>query len=322
MNSSVEKPSGIGIIIHSVSLPNQEEKSLIWIMDGDRTRWCPELKSSWTNEFYGEAPHNIYLVGLNPNGSFQNLYVPGQAMKTGDGKTFTKVEQARAMLEHAVSKKWIPKCIWSQEDCIQILERLNTLKTPKGKSDQKAIKVLARQIVEQLVDQQVEPFIDMCHRYTQFVEKGDAQGRPWRVTEIVRGKIEKGYTATETAIKEGHEESRATKEYLTTVLNSTGCVEYVSPDSGRRALSATYKLPVNPAQMVEWWNTEGARRHQLTNWFCPLGYYKNLPGIFVQEMEAIKGLCEMKNGRFVSQEEAQRLLDPASLNIMNHVITG
>ena len=72
--------------------------------------------------------------------------------------------------------------------------------------------------------------------------------------------------------------------------------------------------------MVSFWTKESQRRQQMTNWFCPLGYFQFLPGIYAKGMEEVKGEHEMNNGRWLSEEDALKVLDAASLNILGHVL--
>jgi len=321
-------PSGVGIAIRSkepLALDGESKtpgKPRIWVEDGDRTRFVPELKSAWSEHFFKKCPHNIPLVSLDSNGEYEPLYVPTEAMVREEGKTFTKEEQARAMLAHALSKKWVCKDVWpNQEECLSVLHQISSLKKEDKNDDKSAQKQKAKEIAYALSDDSVLKFIDLCIDFTKRVEKGDENGRPYRVTEIVRGKIEKGMNQEETAIKEGHEESRVSKQYLTEHLRSTGPVKYISPASGRVSWNATYELLIDEGDMATFWSTEGARRKAMTNWFCPLGYYQFLPGISVNGMENIKGQCEMSNGRWISEEKALLILDAASLNILGHVLT-
>tara|TARA_B110000908_G_scaffold172730_1_gene242446 strand:+ start:615 stop:1634 length:1020 start_codon:yes stop_codon:yes gene_type:complete len=326
---STQIPTGVGIAIRSkepLALSGESKtpgKSKIWTMDGDRTRFVPELKSEWSEHFWEKCPHNIPLVSLDSNGEYERLYVSADAMMGEEGKTFTKAEQSMAMLAHALSKKWVCKNVWSnQEEGLSVLQQISSLKKADGKDDKVAQKQKAKEIVYALPDDRIIHYIDLCIDFTKRVEKGDENGRPYRVTEIVRGKIEKCMNQKDTAIKEGYEESGASKEYLTEHLCSTGPVKYISPTSGCVSWNATYELLINEVDMTSFWTTEGVRRKTMTNWFCPLGYYQFLLGINVKGMENLKGQCEMSNGRWVSEEEALQILDAASLNILGHVLAN
>jgi hypothetical protein len=170
-----------------------------------------------------------------------------------------------------------------------------------------------------LPDGRTEFFLSLCADYTKLVFEGDNDGRPFLVDEIVRGGIKKGSDAGRTALEEGFEESGVPMDFLEEHLRPTGAVEYISPDSGRKKLNETYELLIERGQMEAFWGAEADRR-KMTNWFCPIGYYQYLPGIDVNGMEDVKGLCEIHDGRWLPQAEAEAILDAASLNILGHVL--
>ena len=337
--------SGIGIAIRSkdalalskgADVPGTPS---IWVGTGDRTRDGPlprsakTLKQAWSGEFWQQPAHNIILVPLDKAGQRERLYVPGCAMKNGESRAFSANEQSDAMVTACLAKKWIPKCVWPEKaEADAIFARLNTCielddaDKPKldrkglTKADKKALKTMAQNIVGELPGGRSEFFLDLCTEYTKLVFEGDKDGRPFLVNEIVRGGIKRGSDPARTALEEGFEESGVPMDFLEEHLRPTGAVEYISPDSGRKKLNETYELLIERVQMEAFWGAESARRRQMTNWFCPIGYYQYLPGIDANGMEAIKGLCEIRDGRWLSQAEAEAILDAASLNILGHVL--
>ena len=341
--TAAKPPSGIGIAIRSKDVLTLFEGAAspgtpaIWVGTGDRTRddilpgSNQTLKEKWSEEFWSGTPHNVLLVPIDASGQRERLRVPGNAMKNGEPRVFSSGEQADAMLTSCVSKKWVPKCVWPEQiDANAVLARLVTCverndpgedkNNDQGKDDKRALKAMARTIVGELSEGRSEFFLDLCTVYTKIVMAGDRAGRPFLVSEIVRGGIKRGSNATMTAIEEGFEESGVPMDFLEEHLRPTGAVEYISPDSGRKKLNETYELIIEKDQMKTFWSDESARRRQMTNWFCPIGYYPYLPGIDANGMEAIKGLCEIRDGRWLSQAEAKAILDAASLNILGHVL--
>ena len=338
-------PSGIGIAIRSKDVLALSEGAMgpgtphIWVGTGDRTRdgFLPgsdkTLKQAWSGEFWQQPAHNILLVPLDPEGKREPLHVPGCAMKNGEPFVFSTKEQSDAMVAACLAKKWVPKCIWPEQSeanavfvlldtCIELDGAGKPKLDRKGlpKVDKKALKAMAQKIVGELPDGRTEFFLDLCADYTKLVFTGDKDGRPFLVDEIVRGGIKRGSDAGKTALEEGFEESGVPKDFLEEHLRPTGPVEYISPDSGRKKLNETYELLIERGQMEAFWGAEAERRRKMTNWFCPIGYYQYLPGIDVNGMEAIKGLCEIRDGRWLSQLEAEAILDAASLNILRHVL--
>jgi len=134
----------------------------------------------------------------------------------------------------------------------------------------------------------------------------------------VCGAIEFGHNADETALKEGFEESRAPVEELRKNLRSTGLVEFVTKYGSE--WTATYACSFPKLNMEGWWRAEGARRKALTNWFCAHAWFIYLSGMDMGAMEALKGMCEMRNGRWMPIDQAMQHLDAKSLNILGHVL--
>jgi len=343
--ANAQKPSGIGIVIRSKDVLALSEGAAvvgtpyIWVGTGDRTRdgLLPgsgkTIKQKHAEEFWQQPPHNILLVPLDPEGKREPLRVPGCAMKNGESRVFSVKEHAEAMVTACLANKWVPKCVWPEAcNADAVFARLGTCielddtGKPKldrkdlTKDDKKALKAMAGNIVGELPEGRAEFFLSLCTDYTNLVFAGDKDGRPFLVDEIVRGGIKRGSDAARTALEEGFEESGVPKDFLEGHLRPTGPVEYISPDSGRKKLNETYELLIERGQMEAFWGAESARRRQMTNWFCPIGYYQYLPGIDANGMEVIKWLCEIRDGRWVSQSEAEAILDAASLKILAHVL--
>lgn len=315
-NAPAVTPSGVGIVIFKKpeigDLEGEEApgSACIWVMDGDRTRKVPSLWGEWCNEFHASEPHNIYMVPLDESGNFQPLFVTGHI--------YTKEECGRAMLKHALSKKWVPKCVMDKQASDTFLAHVSTLKTSNNKADKKAIKRFVSERVGAMTGATIQAFIDLCVKYTTKVNMGDENGRPYLLQEVVCGKIERGSTADETAIKEGHEEARIPETFLRTKLQGLGPVEYVTPYGA--SWSATYKCHVDREVMQRWWNLNGEMRAKKTNWFCAHSWWSFLEGIDKDEMEDLKSKCEMRRGRWESLDTAKSILDAKSLNILQYVL--
>lgn len=318
-------PTGIGLIIRSRDDSKASGAAAsppeVLVMDGDRTRKDPAIWDPWSSEFHAGEPHNIYMVALK-DGLYEPLYVPGNAHKTGEAHQYTAQECGRAMLKHAFAKKWIAKCVGNEAYAEGVVNHIKNIpKNEKGKADKKAIKAYAAKLVDALDDTKVQAFLDLCVKYTKLALVGDSTGRSYLLTEVVMGGIERGHTADQTAVKEGFEESRAPKEFLEANIESKGIIEFVNAYTGRSSWSATYTCSAAKADIEGWWQGEEQRRKALTNWFCAHGWFSNLPGIDDSAMESLKGLCETRNGRWVSVEQALAILDTKSLNVFKHVLS-
>ena len=322
-DDSTPVPRGVGVAIFSEDrlAVTKGEKAPpppdVWVMDGDRTRRDPAMWDAWSDEFYASEPHNIYLVPLDSAGNFKPLHVPGLVYKTGDAHAYGVVECGRAMLTHAIAKKWLPKCVMTDPSkAATILAQLSTLKKRNGKDDKKAMQAYASEVVATTSDASIGNFIDLCVKYTKLANAGD--GRPYLLLEIVCGAIESGHNADQTALKEGFEESRAPVEKLRKKLRSTGLVEFKTRFGSK--WTATYACSFPKCNMEDWWRVEGARRKALTNWFCPHAWFVYLAGMDMGAMEALKGMCEMRNGRWMPIDQAMHLLDAKSVNVLRHVL--
>lgn len=316
------RATGIGLVIRSEDVSGASAAAAsapaVLVMDGDRTRKDPDIWGPWSSEFHGKEPHNIYMVALNAD-AYDPVYVPAEARKTGEEHQYTAQECGRAMLKHAFSKKWIPRCVCDKAFADGVTAHIGNIPKEDKKANKVAIKAYVAELVNALDDTKVEAFIDLCVKYTKLALIGDAAGRPYLLTEVVMGGIERGHTADQTAVKEGFEESRVPKDFLKDHIESKGLIEFVSAYTGRSSWSATYTCSVSTSNMERWWLLEEKRRRAMTNWFCAHGWFSNLPGISETAMESLKGLCETRNARWVSVEKALTILDKKSLDVFNHV---
>jgi len=330
-------PKGVGIAVRT-KVPlrlchedPQPPNPRVWVAYGDRTNkndaQVPGTAALWALWealwVASECPHNFFLVALL-DGVFDPLFVPASVCKSEGGRRFSAVECGAAMLKHVLYKTWVPTFLPNAEN---IKAHLDGLVVNKGRPT-KEEKALLRRAAEEFVDQWTledgtnafaMQFVDLCVKFTKLVWKGDANGVPFLVQEIPRGGKE-DETLDAAAVRELGEEACVPQEYAENTLRCTGDVPFVSPASGRSSLNRTYECLVPEELMLSWNAKETERRKTLTNWFCPFPWFSFLGGIDKGRMEKLKGLCETCNGRFVSEEEAHQILDPASLNILGWVL--
>lgn len=313
--AKASKTSGMYISIYSndTLATISGTSRLVWCYYGTHTRYeklpgsqgC--LKQKWTSEFWGPVGQDILLVPLNADGSRAPLFVPGSAMKNGESHTFETRVQADAMVEHMVSKKCLPKCVWpDKEEAELLLTRLQT------KDDQK-LKVIARDIVDKLPACRTELFLSLCTMYTKIVEHGDDIG-PLLVTEIVHIGNKRGASL----VNNGFEKSCVSREYLRNNLADPFFVEYISSKSGRRRRDACCELWIKKEQMQNFWLSEVSRRNVMTNWFCPINYFEHLPGIDINGMMELQLLCQGRQGRWLSLDAACSVLDNDAKHILRY----
>ena len=284
-------------IVLSIHSKDHAEGREVWCYHGSHTSDCKipgsdlTLKQQWNSEFWGNQPDDILLIPLNENGSRARLFVPGSAMKNGETYTFETRAQSDAMVEKMIMNNCLPKCVWPiKEEAEAIIARLAC-----GKDDQN-LKIITRDIIDELTEGRTELFLDLCQQYSKIVERGDANG-PFLITEIVRSKSGAGHRIT--TVNEGVEKYGIPKEFLTGHLGEPFFVECIS-ESGRIKREARYELSIEKEKMEAFWSSEISRRNLMTNWFCSIDYFEHLPGIDINGMLELKRICQGKNGRWLS----------------------
>ena len=293
--------SSIVLSIHSKD--HAEGCPLVWCYHGSHTSDCKlpglemTLKQQWNSEFWGNQPDDILLVPLNEDGSRAQLFVPGSAMKNGETYTFETRAQSDAMVEKMIMNNCLPKCVWpDKEKAEAVIARL----TASCGQDNQSLKIITKDIIDELAEGRTELFLDLCHQYSKIVERGDANG-PFLITEIVRSKSAAEHRIT--AVNEGSKKYCLPVEYLTEHLGDPGFVEYIS-ESGRIKREAHYELSIERKKMEAFWSSGCSRRNLMTNWFCSIDYFEHLPGIDINGMLELKRICQGKNCRWLPQDAA------------------
>ena len=331
-----EQPSGIGLAIFAslLALVQGVERVLkVFIVDGDRTERSPAFWAAWGDQFHGDVPHNMYSVQVSAKGEYVRLKVPASAHVTGESHTFTAEEDARAILIHMVSKKWLPKCCFSTEMANEIIRQINVAeeqatagldKKAARKAKKKAAIPIAKAVVAGIAD--IGPLMTMLVRFSVWQQRGSAEengpvGSPFWWTELVMGGIKRGATDTQTAIDEGNEEACVDRNYAAGHLEKTGLMEFTRRD-GSKGYTSTFSLAIGEEKQSTDWNMEQERRDAMSNWRCPHGYFTFLPGIVESEMEKVKELRETRNGRWVTIAQAMELLDDKNKILLQHVLAN
>ena len=329
-------PSGIGLAIFAslLALVQGVERVLkVFIVDGDRTERSPAFWAAWGDQFHGDVPHNMYSVQVSAKGEYVRLKVPASAHVTGESHTFTAEEDARAILIHMVSKKWLPKCCFSTEMANEIIRQINVAeeqatagldKKAARKAKKKAAIPIAKAVVAGIAD--IGPLMTMLVRFSVWQQRGSAEengpvGSPFWWTELVMGGIKRGATDTQTAIDEGNEEACVDRNYAAGHLEKTGLMEFTRRD-GSKGYTSTFSLAIGEEKQSTDWNMEQERRDAMSNWRCPHGYFTFLPGIVESEMEKVKELRETRNGRWVTIAQAMELLDDKNKILLQHVLAN
>lgn len=338
--------TGAGVVIRSLvrlDMSSQANGVLpkLWVQDDDRTDWTPDFpKAAYGADFVNsDHPYNVYTVSLDSEKNYEPLYIPVSAMKKdGEAKTdgttthtFTKAEHGRAMLFHCLTKMWVPNFVFPLDFANGLYYELQamTLKDTDGrplldkrgnpKYDSNKIKQKLKEIT--ISDEQAEAFVDRQLHWTKICQFK---------TGIVRGGIKSDSTNIETAKAECFEEARVPMEILELQdrLRPCGTVSH-----GSNAI-ACYELLIGEDEMLRYWQEEGVRRDEISNYKCPHGFAQYLPGIDLKEFGKVKDERETSNGRWVtgqyttekdkgnviSKVVEDTILEKAAVNILTQVL--
>jgi len=313
------KPRGSAVCTLSNELVFLAEQKApeVFVMDGDRTKkegQAEKMWTAWSGEWDG-VPHNLYMF----SGS---LLVPTEAVKRDEPVTYTDLECARAMTEHAIAKSWIWRGL---SDRATIKAEIESSVDEQGNPDKAARKAYAKEVVCSTTDKELKDFVAMCKRFTTWCvrgseEEGGEPGLSHLLTEMVMGGIKRGSDARTTAIEEGFEEACIDTAFATANLQDRGLVEYSS--RGRTSYTKAFLLRIPKAEMANWLAVEEPKRVEESNWFCAHAWYAYLPGIHEAGMDKVKERHETCNRRWVSIDNARQLLDAKNLGILDHVLAN
>lgn len=298
----------------------------VFVVQGDRTVKKGQAEKMWTawSEEWNGVPHNLYMF-LGP------LQVPTEGVKRDEPVTYTRLECARAMAEHAIAKSWIWRGF---SEGATIKDNIESFVDDQGNPDKAARKAYAKVVVwpgraarvnPAISDEELEAFVAMCERFTTWCLNGSDEefgepGLPHLLTEMVMGGIKRGSAAKKTAIEEGFEEACIDKAFAAANLQDSGLVEYTS--RGRTSYTAAFLLRIPKADMADWLAAEEPKRAQESNWFCAHAWYAYLPGIYETGMDKVKERHETCNRRWTNLAQARQLLDAKNLGILEHVLAN
>jgi len=325
---SNNNPSGSAICTLSNELVFLAEQTAqeVFVVQGDRTvkkGQAEKMWNAWSEEWDG-IPHNLYMFS-GP------LRVPTEGVKNDKPVTYTRLECARAMIEHAIAKSWIWRGL---SKGATIKDNIESFVDDQGNPDKAARKAYAKVVVwpgrtaevsPAISDEELEAFVAMCERFTTWCLNGSdgefgEPGLSHLLTEMVMGGIKEGSDARTTAIEEGFEEACINKAFADVNLKEKGLVEYSS--RGRTSYTAAFLLRIPKADMATWLAAEEPKRVQESNWFCAHAWYAYLPGIHKAGMGKVKERHETRNRRWVSIDDARQLLDAKNLGILDHVLAN
>ena len=291
---------------------DSEGDSQVYVFEGDRHFWIPEIKIPWTKLFWSPPPQNDKGVAssddtehISCNGAPHQIYTVQDSL-TFLGVTYGPRDQAPYILKHMLSKKWVPKCCFPE-------------------------KAQAEQALEKSFDVST---VETSHLDTLFSHLLDFTDRVKHIhyNELVMGGVEGGPTfvmraVEDTLIKETYEEAGAsivsdieTVDGLVTAMHyDRGVIDgkislvgfsdpFTSRKTGETVVTAMYVSTfVNSSLMDNIWSDADSERrpHGFKGWRCPHAWYKTIPGIDKEAAKQEKAMQETRLGRWVSIEDAQ-----------------
>jgi 8-oxo-dGTP pyrophosphatase MutT (NUDIX family) len=288
-------------ITNAIMTPKRDE---VFILEGDRHFWTDEIKAMWKEQFHKKVEHStekdkrgkpVKLIAGEP---FQVYTVQDQLQF--QGVIYNNVEQARNILRHMLSKKWVPTCCFA---------------TPE-----KALTAVATQDVSQVQDDSLAALHNMLSVFTDKVTDLHYQ-------ELVMGGVEGGATrdmqrVRETLYAESREEAGLTQQE---VDSRKQFITFSDPYRG--SVNAIFVSTFSyKAGMEAIWRRANDLRRPLggvPRWRCPHAWYKCIPGIDKDSAKVEKADNETRNGRWVSVEEAlnrEKFCDPKNQAMLKKIL--
>ena len=177
------------------------------------------------------------------------------------GMEFTPLEQAGYIFHYCMSKGCAPKIFFKSEE-----EAQTAMLTMEFAADSLTLK----------------EFIIFLREWTELV-------KPFRYFEHPFGGREDGETVEEARKREVYEEAGLTgdAQYLFDTPPRTS--------NGKTTTTAVFQSFVGPDAVAQY---NAARQKRQSNWQCPLGWYKIVPGIDLALAEKEKAFCETTAAAF------------------------
>ena len=266
----------------------------LWVTQGDRTKKKGKSSKFWAawEEEWWKVPHNTFPIQVR-EGKHIPLHVPASAHASGQPHQYSREECLRAMLTHAVTKKWFPKRCFTEAEW-------------KEAQDKPPVEV-----VKGLSKEKITEFESMLIRFSDWQEK-----ERHFLQELGMETCKKGESAAKAAKRCASEE--LCQNNLT--LKEVGTYTFSTERKGvtKTRISAAFAA-WRPADDANYGNTMKERQNTC-NWFGPHSWFKYLPGIVVPQMEKIKDHRETRHGRWLHVNDARLMLDPKNLQLLNFVM--
>lgn len=273
-------PHPVHAIANIITSPDGQK---VFLLKGDRHFWTDDVKSKWEAAFHekderGEgckgAPFQVYTVSLKALRFQGNLYSPEDV--------------ARYILQHMLSKKWVPRCVFPTDE-------------DKARALQGGVDVSA------VADDKIQALFELLQHFTDRVSD-------LHYHETVMGAVEGGATrdidqVRATLHKETQEEAGLCLDGLQTSPEFFGFSKpRAARKTGKTTVTALWKMIVAVVVMQETWDAENAKRRpaddNFSRWWCAHAWWKCIPGIDAAAAEHEKATLETRDGQWHDMKAA------------------
>ena len=289
-------------------------RSMAFLMKGDRHFWEPETETAWKNCFHPEHKHPTKTdkrgkpVKTISGAPFQ-VYTVGLVLEFL-GKTYGPAEQARWILKHMVSKKWLPLAVFNFEIIFD---------QEGGYTEDSVDQMLSDFDVNMVPEAQLLELHSMLLDFTQRVS-----GVHYH--ELVMGNVDPKPTkdkakVLDTLYAESDEEAGLTKDHVNQKSKFFGW-----SDPYRGCVNAIFVTDfADPREMVDIWQAaDDVRRPPgAAKWRCPHAWFKGIPGIDKEAGKIEKSYQETRDGAWHSIVDIQNrpnFVDSKNLSMLAKIL--
>lgn len=296
-NSPPGRPAGVACAILT------SEPVLVFVLEGDRHNMTDAFRADWNSHFCnGNSPHTVYRVDYN-----KKLTVFPAAVMTdpAQGNSLTPDQYGRYILMHMISKKWFPKCVFTDEQAESFVQG-------NKHKDGDACQAL----VQNVPGEKIVRLVEILEEFSMRIDKESLS-----LLEIIMGGIEKGEDLKTTVVRETFEEA-GVQGSSSGGHQQVGWSEPFVNRKNEKCCTALFVLNAAKDTIESEWSQASNNRAKESNWFCAHSWYKFVPFIDQALMSKEKAVRETRNGRFLAVTEAMSRLDKKSCIAMKGILTS
>lgn len=279
--SDEESVTSVGVVLFLIL-----NSLYVFVTHGDRSLKEGKFWADWEEQWWGKAPYNTYPLQTT-EGEHIPLYVPAEAHDSGQPHQYSREDCLRAILTHALTKKWFPKTVFTEAEW-------------KEAQDKPPVEV-----VNGLSEEKLSAFERMLIHFSDLQKKGRHL-----LQELGMETCKAGESAASAAKRCASEELGQNP-----TLENVGTYEYASRKGTSMSAAFAAAIPFDTR-----FDQIMADRQKICNWFGPHAWFKYLPGIIISEMEKLKENRETRNGRWMHCRDAIQVLDPKNRQLLRFVM--